>query len=122
MRRLVPLLMMSAVFPAIGDTPAQVQSQPRSNVQFSLDVLPPSTAFQLFPAAPKISRPLGVVVRAPSRPCYYIRQLNKNLQKPKNKPELVPLADNRPEPAAAPIAGGNPDCFDDSILRVPGDR
>jgi hypothetical protein len=48
-----------------------------------------------------------------SSTCYFIRQANSNLQKPKDKPELLPVA----ESGVAPISNGNLNCLTDSIVR-----
>ncbi len=45
--------------------------------------------------------------------CYFIRQVNQNLQKPREKPELVPLQ----HVAAAPIRNSDVSCLTDSIVR-----
>jgi hypothetical protein len=60
-------------------------------------------------------------MRFASRPgstCYYIHQINQNLQKPKEKPELVLLA----SASAVPIRNSNPDCLPDAIVRKAVDR
>ena len=45
--------------------------------------------------------------------CYFIRQANQNLQKPRDKPELIPLA----SATVTPLGNANTNCLGDSIVR-----
>jgi hypothetical protein len=121
MRRLVTILLAATALPVIGDTPLPLELSGRGNVPFSLDVLPPSTAFQL-QADFKAAKP-GVYVRPhSSMTCYYIRQLNANLRKPEDKPRFIPLANAETTAEDAPVASSKPDCLPDPRAREAGAR
>jgi hypothetical protein len=121
MRRLVTILLAAAALPAIGDTPLQLELSGPGKVPFSLDVLPPSAAFQL--QADSAAARRGVYVRPHSSvTCYYIRQLNANLRKPEDKPRFVPLANAETGAEEAPVASGKPDCLPNPVAHQAGAR
>jgi hypothetical protein len=121
MRRLVTILLVATALPVIGETSLPLELSGPGKVPFSLDVLPPSTAFQL-QADFKAAKP-GVYVRPhSSMTCYYIRQLNANLRKPEDNPRFIPLANAGPGAEDAPVASSNPDCLPNPAVREAGAR
>jgi len=65
---------------------------------------------------PAMQPPSGTL--PPGSTCYFIHQINRNLQPPRAKPELIPLA----SAVAAPIANSNPDCLPYTLVRKAGDK
>jgi hypothetical protein len=95
MRRLATLVIAATMLPVFGASP----EMPGFSTELPSDLdlsLPGFSEKKLKPATTRRT----VVLDSRSRPstCYYIRQLNKDLQKPKDKAELVPLADDSVQP------------------------
>jgi hypothetical protein len=109
MRRLASIVIGATVLPVLGAAAA--------DSSFSL-TLPPSIDLALpgfsergmAVSPPVIRRTAGdLATRAPPK-CYYMRQLNRNLQKLKEKPELIQLAD-----AEVSSTSANVDCLTRSL-------
>jgi hypothetical protein len=118
MRQYTILFIAIAALPALADTPASdAASAIPTYEEFQAEVqgLSPDEIRAL------MAKERVVFVRPPpaislylASKCYYIQQVNKNLQKPKDKPELVPLADSSETELLNPA---NPNCLSDSIVR-----
>lgn len=82
--------------------------------EFKLD---PSSGIDL--ALPGFSgkNSLRPVQRGPRSRCYFIGQLNRNLQKPNSAPQMVPLAD--PDAASA---AGDVNCLTTSLQPLTASR
>jgi hypothetical protein len=97
MRRLTTFMIAATLLPVVGAS----AEAPTFSVDLPLNIdlaLPGFGEKKLI----RVARPLPVILalRGQASTCYYIRQLNKNLQKPKDKPEMVPLADESEQPAS----------------------
>jgi hypothetical protein len=131
MRSLANFILAAAVLPALAQVPgpaAQVADPAKEHVPSGQEAVLPSpdqfisslkqkltidfTGMTAAEAA-ALSRRLNAEFARSLSTCYFIRQVNGNLQKPKAKPELVPLADA----GAAPIANSASNCLTDSIVR-----
>jgi hypothetical protein len=125
MSRLVTILLVAATLPVMGAEPFSLELLPRETESFSLDTLKkpkrlpfPSTAFERFVKDREAGRlnALNALLQAP-RTCYYIRQLNANLRKPKDNPQVVPLADQGAAAETAPGTTSKPECMTDAVVR-----
>jgi hypothetical protein len=131
MRRLANVILAAAVLPALAQVPgpaAQVADPAKEPVPAGQEAAAPApdqfvsslkqklsidfTGMTTGEAA-AMSRRLDAAWARYASTCYFIRQANSNLQKPKAKPELVPLA----ESGAAPIPESASDCLTDSLVR-----
>jgi hypothetical protein len=121
MRRIAIVLLVT-VLPVLGQTPppaAQATPPP------ARDSAPPANGvrilteeeFQKYLQGLSPEEREAVIRRMKSTTsgptCYFIQQVNQNLQKPKDKAEFVPLA----SAGAAPLGNANTNCLTDSIVR-----
>jgi hypothetical protein len=119
MRTLTTMLLAAAALPALAQTPGpDLSSAIPSYRQFQAEVRGMSA--EEIKALADIRKdtspsPPGSAISLLASKCYYIRQVNKNLQKPREKPELVPLA----AADAEPLNVSDTDCLSDSIVRKP---
>jgi hypothetical protein len=111
MRKLATILIAATMLPVFGASPEEPQfsiAQP-----YGLDLaLPGFSGKEILPPRIGTSVHTAGAPRGPRLPskCYYVGQINRNLQKPKEKPELVPLADADVSPVP-----GNLNCLTRSL-------
>ncbi len=115
MRTLTTIVLTAAVLPAIAQTPGQdLSSAIPTYKQFQAEVRGMSAEEVQALRDSQVSK-LPARILSGSTDCYFIRQVNKNLKKPAEKPEFVPLASAEAEP----LDITNTDCLSDSIVRKP---
>lgn len=108
MRRLATIVIAATMLPVFGASPEEPQFS--ITLPFNVDLALPGFSEKGVKSAVD-SRTAGRdVVRVSPSTCYYMGQINKNLQKPKEKPELVQLAD-----ADASPVPGNVNCLTRSL-------
>jgi hypothetical protein len=128
MSRLVTILLIAATLPVMGAAPFSLELLPQGTESFSLDgqkkpkraPLPSAAMEQRMKDQAAARLKAMLTLEAANRPCYYIRQLNANLRKPKDKPELVPLADQGVAAEIAPGTTSKPECMTDAVVRNTG--
>ncbi len=114
MRNPATILLAAATLPALAQAPGADQSSAiPSYQQFQAEVRGMSA--EEVQTLDSQAGKLRAAIRPGSSRCFFIRQVNRNLQKPKEKPELVPLASADGEL----LDFSNPDCLSDSIVRKP---
>jgi hypothetical protein len=112
----VPVPVAQAPDPAKESGPAGIEAAtPPADRFSSLLQEKLKIGFSNMPAqeAAALSRRMVAIAAQLRSTCYFIRQVNGNLQKPKDKPEFVPLA----ESGATPIPNSASTCMTDSIVR-----
>ena len=133
MGRLVTIMLVAAALPAMGATAFSSDlRRPGKEAPSLKECFSPDALLQPVPLGcaaalqqhRKVSEPVKLtdLMHRPAKRCYYIRQLNAHLHKPKGKPELVPLADKGADPEMAPGTTGKSECMTDAVVRNTGTR
>lgn len=108
----IAILLLAAAVPVLAQTPP-----PKSSSQ---DLgFPDFDAFLQYLQRLTPQQRESVLAKAQLPLCYFIQQVNRNLQKPKDKPEFVPLA----SAGSAPAGTASSSCLSGTIIRkafVPG--
>jgi hypothetical protein len=99
MRRFATLVIAATMLPVFGASPEAPSFS--TELPLNLDLALPGFSTKKFtPAA--VRRPMVSASETRPSTCYYIRQLNRNLQKPKDRAEFVLLADESAQPGSDP--------------------